>query len=71
MDLFAAGVMETPVPGGAVGPTFACIIAMQFRNLRTGDRFWHERSDPVVGFTPGKFTDRNNCDKQLLTVVCT
>lgn len=48
-----AGVSERNVAGGAVGPTFACIIGNQFRRARVGDRFWHERSDPVVGFTEG------------------
>ena len=53
IDLFAGGILEEHVPGGIVGPTFACIIARQFRNLRVGDRFWHERRDKVVGFTSG------------------
>ena len=53
IDLFAAGLLERNVPGGIVGPTFACIIARQFRKLRIGDRFWHERRDSVTGFTRG------------------
>lgn len=53
IDLFAGGILEDHVPGGIVGPTFACIIGQQFRNLRSGDRFWHERRDPVVGFNHG------------------
>jgi len=45
---------ETPVPGGVVGETFAHIIAMQFKMLRYGDRFWHETPDQKIGFTDGK-----------------
>jgi len=45
---------ETPVPGGVVGETFAHIIAMQFKKLRYGDRFWHETPDQKIGFTDGK-----------------
>ncbi len=54
VDLFAAGIVERLVPGGLVGPTFGCIIGRQFRNTRVGDRFWHERRDPVVGLTYGR-----------------
>ena len=53
IDLYAGGMSENHVPGGSVGPTFACIIAQQFRNLKVGDRFWHERNDSITGFTAG------------------
>ncbi|KAK3893064.1 hypothetical protein Pcinc_003110 [Petrolisthes cinctipes] len=50
IDLYAGGLAETPLPGGVVGPTFACIIAQQFQTAKVADRFWYE--GPGVGLTP-------------------
>lgn len=54
VDLFPGGLAEKPVRGGIVGPTFACIIAQQFLNLRKGDRFWYENGDFESSFTPAQ-----------------
>jgi len=52
IDLFPGGLSEPSLPGGVVGPTFGCIIAQQFQRLKRCDRFWHETTDPNIGFTP-------------------
>jgi len=54
IDLWPAGVSELSKDGTFLGPTFTCILARQFRNLKFGDRFWFEDSlhNPYP-FTPG------------------
>ncbi|CAL4204409.1 unnamed protein product, partial [Meganyctiphanes norvegica] len=52
IDLFSGGVSERPQPGSLLGPTFTCIIALQFQRLRKGDRYWYELPDQPSSFTP-------------------
>ncbi|GLG95232.1 Peroxidasin [Gryllus bimaculatus] len=54
VDLFPGAMSEKPVSGGLVGPTFACILAQQFSNLRRGDRFWYENGGFESSFTPAQ-----------------
>jgi len=73
IDLFTGGLSETPLHGGLVGPTFACIIGIQFRNLRKCDRFWYEGDNPLTRFTEAQLSEIrktslakmvcDNCDK--------
>ncbi|CAG08466.1 unnamed protein product, partial [Tetraodon nigroviridis] len=51
IDVWLGGVAEPFVPGGRVGPLFACLISTQFQRIRLGDRLWWE--NPGV-FTPAQ-----------------
>ncbi|TRY80149.1 hypothetical protein TCAL_14778 [Tigriopus californicus] len=58
IDLFVAGLAENNLDGGAVGPTFACILARQFQNLKFGDRFFFSHipgKDVTNHLSPAQF----------------
>ncbi|XP_033760036.1 myeloperoxidase-like [Pecten maximus] len=51
IDLFAGAIAENPVSDGHVGPTFGCLMGMQFRTLKRGDRYWFDRTGDIEGLT--------------------
>lgn len=57
IDLWSGGISERKLPGAAIGPTFACIIARQFSNTRRGDRFWYENPGMLSSFTPEQLAE--------------
>ncbi|XP_067863990.1 myeloperoxidase-like [Heptranchias perlo] len=42
IEPWLGGVSEPSVKGGRLGPLLACLVGLQFKNLRDGDRFWWE-----------------------------
>ena len=54
IDLFPGGLSEKPSDGALFGPTFTCLMAMQFKRYKFGDRFWYENNYPLTGFTLGE-----------------
>ncbi|XP_073322530.1 eosinophil peroxidase-like [Pagrus major] len=65
IDVWLAGVAEPFVPGGRVGPLFACLIATQFQRIRQGDRLWWEKE--------GVFTEaqrRSLSQTSLARIIC-
>lgn len=70
MDLFPAAIAERRVEGGLVGPTFACLLARQFADLRRGDRYWYENSGPFR-FSQGNYYQFIILFKKFSVFCCT
>ena len=68
IDLFTGGLSEVPLKGALVGPTFACIIGIQFQKAKKCDRFWYETSDAAVRFTESQLTEIRKAT--LAKIVC-
>ncbi|XP_026844579.1 uncharacterized protein LOC6588808 [Drosophila persimilis] len=68
IDLFPGAMTERPLQGGLVGPTLACIIGIQFRQLRKCDRFWYENQAPEVKFTEAQLAEIRKVT--LAKIVC-
>ncbi|XP_013422154.2 chorion peroxidase-like [Lingula anatina] len=66
IDLFTGGMAELPVPGGIVGPTFACILGRQFAALKFGDRFFYENGDEDIRFTEDQLEELRKTDMARL-----
>ncbi|KAJ8347032.1 hypothetical protein SKAU_G00284330 [Synaphobranchus kaupii] len=65
IDVWLGGVSEPFVPGGRVGPLFACLIAQQFQKIRQGDRLWWQNE--------GMFTSRQRASLasvSLARIIC-
>lgn len=57
VDLIVGGILETPVTGAAVGPTFECLLKKQFATIRNSDRFWYENDIPPSGLTTAQLAE--------------
>ncbi|UYV64041.1 hypothetical protein LAZ67_2006378 [Cordylochernes scorpioides] len=52
IDFFSGGTSEFPLADGVIGPTFACIVGIQFYHLKFGDRFYFEHYGESGSFSP-------------------
>ncbi|XP_037094384.1 peroxidase-like [Pollicipes pollicipes] len=68
VDLYVGGLLEPPLEGAAIGPTFACLLTDQFVRMKTGDRFWYETGDPLLRFSPDQLRQIRRAN--LARVLC-
>ena len=68
IDLFTGGLSETPLQGALVGPTFACIIGIQFQKLKKCDRHWYENDAASTRFSEAQLNEIRKLT--LSKVVC-
>ncbi|XP_052064592.1 peroxidase-like protein [Mytilus californianus] len=58
VDLYVGALSERPEsPNTVVGPTFRCLIAVQFLYYKYADRFFYEHFSPTTGFTLAQVND--------------
>jgi peroxidase len=68
IDAFSGGLSERHVPGGLVGPTFACIIGQQFEALLYGDRYFFSHAAAGAGLAQGLGTSNTRRMAQRRTL---
>lgn len=57
IDLLVGGILESPIPGAMVGPTFNCLLKEEFVLLKQTDRFWYENDLPPSSLTTGQLKE--------------
>jgi len=57
VDLFLAGLAEIKKDNSLLGPTFGCLLGLQFQSMKFGDRFWYETAEAPADFTSGQLME--------------
>ena len=61
--------LEKPyAPGITIGITYTCILKIQIKAFRSGDRFWFENNDPAARFTPNQLAEIRKAS--LSKIIC-
>ncbi|CAG2115382.1 unnamed protein product, partial [Medioppia subpectinata] len=69
IDLYIAGIAEKHYVDADVGPTFACILGIQYYHIKFGDRYYYEHGNQAGSFNLAQL---NNIRKgtTLARLVC-
>ncbi|UXI20227.1 cell growth-regulating nucleolar protein [Sarcoptes scabiei] len=51
IDLYIGGVSERHFIDASIGPTFGCLVGIQYYHLKFGDRYYYEHGDQSGSFT--------------------
>jgi len=69
IDLFPAAMAENPADTDALlGPTFSCIIGLQFHNLKYGDRFFFSHHLAPLNYLAKYIKEMEN--RRLSDIIC-
>jgi len=69
IDLYPAAIAENPVDSDALlGPTFSCLIGLQFHNLKYGDRFFFTHRNTNLNYLKKSMLEME--ERTLSDVIC-
>jgi len=69
IDLYPAAIAETPVDSDALlGPTFSCLIGLQFHNLKYGDRYFYSHHSTSLNYLNGYMRQMET--RTLSDIIC-
>jgi peroxidase len=60
VDFFVGGISEKHFTDADVGPTFACVLGIQYYHLKAGDRYYFEHGGQAGSFTPAQLDNIRN-----------
>jgi peroxidase len=69
IDVYPAGISETPLDRDSLlGPTFSCLIGLQFHNLKFGDSFFFSHDRPSPNYIKDLLEEMKS--RRLSNVIC-
>jgi len=69
IEMYFGGFAERRIGDAAMGPTFACIIGLQYFNTKYGDRFYFEHGHEAGSFTPAQLENIRHVSS-LSNILC-